>query len=68
MDFILVGENTPNGYTSALSIQNQDPTVRFLQVNERKMIGKLLEVSHGFFVDGSGMTFQVLNDLSIVRN
>lgn len=67
MDFILVGKNTPDGFTSALSIQSQNATVLFLQKNERKMIGKLLEVSHNFIVDGSGMTFQVLNELSIVE-
>lgn len=67
MDFILVGKNTPDGFTSALSIQTQDATVHYLQKNERKMIGCMLDVSHNFIVDGSGMTFQVLNEISILK-
>jgi len=67
MDFILIGKNTPDGFTSALSIQTQDATVHYLQKNERKMIGRMLDVSHNFIVDGSGMTFQVLNEISILK-
>jgi hypothetical protein len=67
MDFILVGKNTPDGFTSALSIQSQNATVIYLQKNERKMVGTLLDVSHSFIVDGSGMTFQVLNDVTIIQ-
>lgn len=67
MDFILVGKNTPDGFTSALSIQTQDATVHYLQKNERKMIGCMLDVSHNFIIDGSGMTFQVLNEISILK-
>jgi hypothetical protein len=67
MDFILVGKNTPDGFTSALSIQTQDATVHYLQKNERKMIGCMLDVSHNFVIDGSGMTFQVLNEISILK-
>lgn len=67
MDFILVGKNTADGFTSALSIQSQNATVLYLQKNERKMVGTLLDVSHSFIVDGSGMTFQVLNDITIIQ-
>jgi hypothetical protein len=67
MDFILVGKNTADGFTSALSIQSQNATVLYLQKNERKMVGTLLDVSHSFILDGSGMTFQVLNEITIIQ-
>lgn len=60
MTYILVGENTEDGYASSLAVQFQDATMMKLMRNEKAMIGTPLEVIHEVMTDNSGLTFQVL--------
>jgi hypothetical protein len=65
LDFLLVGENTSDGYASALAIQYKEGDIRKLLKNEKAMIGKPLEVQHEVMVDERGQKFQLLLSVKI---
>lgn len=65
LKYLLVGENTPDGFASSLAIQYQEGDIRKLLANEKAMIGTPLEVQHEVMVDERGLKFQVLLSVKI---
>jgi hypothetical protein len=65
LTYILVGENTQDGFVSALVVQYQNADLVKLQSNERGMIGTPLQIKHQTLVDEKGLKFQVLLELVI---
>jgi hypothetical protein len=63
--YLLVGENSQDGYASSLAIQYENEDIKKLKVNERGMIGTPLQIKHQTMVDEKGLKFQVLLDLLI---
>jgi len=63
--YILVGENTQNGFASSLAIQYDNEDIKKLKMNERGMIGTPLQIKHQTMVDEKGLKFQVLLELLI---
>lgn len=60
MKYLLVGENTKDGYASSLAVQYEEGDIRTLLKNERAYIGTPLEVQHEVMVDERGLKFTVL--------
>ena len=58
MTYLIVGENTEDGYTSALRLDYKDQLIQILYSNPEMYIGKRLHVNFQIFED-RGMTFQV---------
>lgn len=65
LNYVLVGENTENGFASSLAVQYSEGDVRKLLNNEKAMIGKPLTVTHEVMEDERGLKFQVLLSLKI---
>ena len=66
--FLIVGENVENdGFTSALSIQKEDATLKFLRSEGQKAIGKELQVQFEKHMDNQGYLMQILIDVAIVE-
>lgn len=65
MEYILVGENSENGFVSSLSITYKDPLLEKLKSNERKYLGTLLEVEFQEAEDVSGMNYQLLTSIKL---
>ena len=65
LNYVLVGENTENGFASSLAVQYSEGDVRKLLKNEKAMIGKLLTVTHEVMEDERGLKFQLLLSLEI---
>ncbi|MEN9442719.1 MAG: hypothetical protein RLZ33_2796 [Bacteroidota bacterium] len=65
MKYLLVGENSAEGYASSLAIQYQEGDIVKLMKNEKKMIGTPLIVNHEVMTDNTGLTFQVLITVKI---
>lgn len=65
LKYIIVGENTADGYASSIAIQFEDTSIKKLIDNEENMIGTPLEVEFAEMVDESGLSFQVLLALTI---
>lgn len=65
MDYILVGENSANGFVSSLSLTFKDPVIEKLKTNERKYIGTPLEVEFQEAEDVSGMNYQLLTTIKL---
>lgn len=65
MKYLLVGENSADGYASSLAIQYQEGDIVTLMKNEKKMIGTPLEINHEVMTDNTGLTFQVLITVKI---
>jgi hypothetical protein len=65
MDFLIVGEDVPEGYTSSLAIQHKEGDIQKLLANQRAYVGKKLKVQFERMVDHRDMEFQVLLALSI---
>jgi len=65
LNYLLVGENTPDGYASSLAVQyNQGPILQLMQ-NEKAMIGRKLTVKHDIVEGQQGMKFQILLSVEI---
>ncbi len=67
LDFIIVGENTPDGFASSLAVQHTEGDIRKLMNDEVGMIGTLLEIQYERMVDQSGLEFQVLLSAKIKK-
>lgn len=67
MNYLLVGENTKDGFASSLAIQYEVGDLRKLRANERELIGTPLEVEHDIIVDPTGLTFRVLLSVKIKK-
>jgi hypothetical protein len=65
LKYLLVGENTPDGYASSLAVQYQEGDIKKLMASERELIGIPLEVEHEVMVDERGLKFQVLLSVKI---
>lgn len=65
LNYLLVGENTSDGYASSLAVQYKEGDITKLMNNEKAMIGKPLEVVHQVMVDERGLKFQVLLSVKI---
>jgi hypothetical protein len=65
LTYILVGENSQDGFASSLAIQYENEDIKKLKLNERGMIGTPLQIKHQTMVDEKGLKFQVLLDLLI---
>jgi hypothetical protein len=63
--YLLVGENTEDGFASSLVVQYESEDIKKLKSNERGMIGTPLLISHQTMVDERGLKFQVLINLVI---
>lgn len=65
--YLTVGENTKDGFISALMIQfADDSNIKKLQSAEMAMIGKKLTVNFQKMTDQSGFQFQVLTGIKII--
>lgn len=66
-EFLIVGGNDENDFTSSLSIQEDSPTLRFLRAEGKKALGQKLKVEFERFTDQQGYEMQLLRDLAIVK-
>jgi hypothetical protein len=60
LTYLLVGEDTKDGYASSLAVQYEEGDIKTLLKSERAYIGTPLEVQHEVMVDERGLKFQVL--------
>lgn len=65
LTYILVGENSQEGFASSLAVQYENEDIKKLKLNERGMIGTPLHIKHQTMVDEKGLKFQVLLELVI---
>lgn len=65
LKYLLVGENTPDGFASSLAVQYQEGDIKKLMANERAFVGTPLDVEHEIMVDERGLKFQVLLSVKI---
>ena len=66
LDYLIVGGEGQNDFTSTLLVQFEDQQVKFLKENERRMIGTPLIVNYEKMVDEQNFEFQVLLQVQIV--
>jgi hypothetical protein len=66
LNYILVGENTPDGFASSLVVQYESSDILKLKKNERGMIGIPVEVQHQTMMDEQGLKFQILLNLRLI--
>ena len=66
LNYILVGENTPDGFASSLVVQYESAEIVKLKKNERGMIGIPVEVQHQTMLDEQGLKFQILLGLRLL--
>ncbi|MCE2712306.1 MAG: hypothetical protein LW688_07180 [Cryomorphaceae bacterium] len=65
LTYVLVGENTPDGFASSLAIQYESEDIKKLRMNELGMIGTPLHVEHQTMMNDQGLKFQALLSLRI---
>jgi len=65
--YVTVGEAGGNGYISALLLQYEDETTRKLMKNQKKMLGKKLDLGFQKMVDDTGFEFQVLLTVEMAK-
>lgn len=65
MDFVIVGENVKEGFTSSLAIQHNGGDIAKLMENERMFIGRPLTVQFERVIDHRDFEFQALVALRI---
>ena len=58
--YLIVGEDEPTGYTSSLVVQYVDQTIQKLQMNEKEMIGKGIQVGFETLSGTQGYEYQIL--------
>lgn len=67
-DFLIVGENKLNGFTSSLSIQSPSQSILYLKSKGKEELGRPLVVSFERFMDDQGYEMQILSDVQLVEN
>ena len=67
MDFIILGENTLEGYTTSLAVQHKEGDIGKLLANERKYVGVPVEVQFERMIDETDFEFQILVSLKILK-
>ncbi len=66
--FLIVGENVQNdGYTASLSIQEDNPTLRWLREKGKNALGQELEVLFERHTDGMGYVVSILNKVTLIE-
>jgi len=65
--FLVVGENTTNGYSASLSIQEDSPTLNYLRKAGEKALGLPLHVDFEHYKAPTGYTMQLLRSVSVVK-
>ena len=65
IQFIIVGEDTPDGYAASLAVQHTEGDIKKLFSDEVGMIGTPLEIQYERMVDQTGLEFQVLLSVKI---
>ena len=65
LKYLLVGENTKEGYASSLAVQYEEGDINILIKNERAYIGTPLEVEYETMVDERSLKFQILLSVRI---
>jgi len=65
MDFLIVGENKKEAFTSSLAVQHYQGDINKLIKNEKAYIGRPLEVSFERMIDERDFEFQVLLGVKI---
>jgi hypothetical protein len=60
MDFLIVGENKAEAFTSSLAVQHYQGDINKLLQNEKAYVGKPLDVSFERMIDETDFEFQVL--------
>lgn len=63
--YLIVGEDTPTGYTSALMVQQRVPIINRLLSDQLAYVGKELVVEFETLSDGTGYDFQLLTGIGI---
>lgn len=67
-DFLIVGENKPNGFTSSISIQEPSQTLLYLKNKGKEELGRPLVVSFERYMDEQGYEMQILSDVKLIEN
>lgn len=67
-DFLIVGENKADGFTSSISIQEPSQTILYLKNKGKEELGRPLVVSFERYTDEQGYEMQILTDVSLVEN
>jgi hypothetical protein len=67
MDFVILGENVQEGFTTSLAVQHKEGDIQKLYMNEKAYIGDPLEVEFERMIDSRDFEFQVLLSLKIKK-
>lgn len=67
MDFVIVGENKEEGYTSSVAVQHREGDIMKLYSDERGYVGTPLELNFERMIDERDFEFQVLLSLKIKK-
>ncbi len=67
LQFIIVGENTADGFAASLAVQHTEGDIKKLFKDEAGMIGTPLEIQYERMVDQTGLEFQVLLSAKIKK-
>jgi hypothetical protein len=65
MEYLLVGENVKEGFTSSLAVQHSEGDIKKLMADQRAYVGKKLKVQFERVVDNRDMEFQLLLAVAI---
>jgi hypothetical protein len=67
LQYLVVGENTADGYAASLAVQHTEGDIKKLFNDEKGMIGTPLEIQFERMVDETGLEFQVLLSVKIKK-
>lgn len=65
LKYVLVGDDSPEGFVTSLVVQFEDATIKKLMNNEKEMLGTPLDVQYQAAMDENEMKFQILLSLKI---
>lgn len=66
-EFLIVGEDKTNGYTSSLSIQSPVATINYLKSKGKEELGTPLNIEFERMIDNQGYEMQILLDVKLVN-
>lgn len=67
MDFVILGENVEEGFTTSLAVQHKEGDIQKLYLNEKAYVGDPMEVEFERMIDSRDFEFQVLLSLKIKK-
>jgi len=67
LQFVIVGENTADGFAASLAVQHTEGDIKKLFKDEAGMIGTPLEIQYERMKDQTGLEFQVLLSAKIKK-